>query len=569
MVFLLAASTTAQTSFSIDYRGPTISTRDPNGVAITEGDILTPSTASGFPGLAAPKPPTIAISAGMGGLRLMAYPGCVGSPPGTGCGVEVDALSYGRDGPASSSVGAGAYWFSVDKNAIGIPPTGAFPNVFTEGSTVFLEAAADVFIDLGIPMPPACPIVVPVVGNVGAIDGDGLPNAGGTTYPGLGLFETNPPGCPPPPFDLGDTVDAIDVDGPIGRRVFFSLDDVVINPTCGTAGTGSAAANGLFTGGDVLMIGPGLIQPIVYASAPLLGLNLLAVGQDDLDALALFENGDFIYQPSQIPYDWQNGATDMLLFSVRAGSAVVGRPSSNCGGRPIEPGDILTTPLAGGGSPFPAIFIAAETLGLRTNRSTPALPVGDDMDALDVVRDPVFDCQCNGVEDALELALANAGDANQNGIPDECEFPLFYCSGKTTSAGCVPFLTTEGTPSVSGVGVGPFNVISNDHVEGEVGIYLFSLKKNDLNFHGGKLCVRAPFTRLSTLIKTTDGLPCSSCPGHCRVFKRNFNQLIQSGSNPVLTCGQTVFVQVRQRDTADPAGFGDNLSNGVRFVIGP
>ena len=53
------------------------------------------------------------------------------------------------------------------------------------------------------------------------------------------------------------------------------------------------------------------------------------------------------------------------------------------------------------------------------------------------------------------------------------------------------------------------------------------------------------------------------------MFKRNFNQLIQSGSNPALTCGATVFAQVRQRDTADPAGFGDNLSNGVRFVIGP
>ena len=53
------------------------------------------------------------------------------------------------------------------------------------------------------------------------------------------------------------------------------------------------------------------------------------------------------------------------------------------------------------------------------------------------------------------------------------------------------------------------------------------------------------------------------------MFKRNFTQLIQSGVDPLLTPGQTVRVQVRQRDPADPTGFGDNLSNGISFVISP
>jgi hypothetical protein len=53
------------------------------------------------------------------------------------------------------------------------------------------------------------------------------------------------------------------------------------------------------------------------------------------------------------------------------------------------------------------------------------------------------------------------------------------------------------------------------------------------------------------------------------MFKRNFNELIQSGTDPALSIGANVWVQVRQRDTADPTGFGDNLSNGVRFVICP
>ena len=98
---------------------------------------------------------------------------------------------------------------------------------------------------------------------------------------------------------------------------------------------------------------------------------------------------------------------------------------------------------------------------------------------------------------------------------------------------------------------------------------LYSTKKGDLNFHGGKLCVKAPFKRLTTSIKATDGLACTGCAGNCRMFSRNFNQWIQSGLDPALTAGQQVYVQVRQRDPNDPLGFGDNLSDALSFVIGP
>jgi hypothetical protein len=144
--------------------------------------------------------------------------------------------------------------------------------------------------------------------------------------------------------------------------------------------------------------------------------------------------------------------------------------------------------------------------------------------------------------------------------------PEVYCTGKTTSAACVPFLSYTGTPSATS---GSFNILSNDHVEGQIGVYLYSLQKANLSFHGGKLCVKAPFQRLMSLVKATDGVACTSCAGNCRMFKRNFNALIQSGADPLLTPGQSVKVQVRQRDPADPTGFGDNLSNGLAFVILP
>ena len=52
------------------------------------------------------------------------------------------------------------------------------------------------------------------------------------------------------------------------------------------------------------------------------------------------------------------------------------------------------------------------------------------------------------------------------------------------------------------------------------------------------------------------------------MFKRNFNQWIQSGSDPALTAGQQVYVQVRQRDPNDSTGFGDSLSDALAFTIG-
>ena len=104
-------------------------------------------------------------------------------------------------------------------------------------------------------------------------------------------------------------------------------------------------------------------------------------------------------------------------------------------------------------------------------------------------------------------------------------------------------------------------------MEAHLGIYLYSFLKGNLNFHGDKLCVKSPFFRVKTLVKATDGIPCTSCAGNCRMFKRNLNALIQSTTDPLLTPGQSVKVQAQQRDPLDP--FVDNLSNGIAFVIGP
>ncbi len=571
----LSALAGAQTTFSIDVRAAQKGAPDScTGIPITEGDILGPVNpthppcVSNWPTVGPLPIPSNQQTGGPGGLGLPAHPAAVGLPPGMPGMVEIDALSYGRDGPALPGMPPGSYWFSVDGVATGVP-TAAAPSVFTEGAFGAREAAGDVFTDIGLPPPPVPPGAVPP-GNVGAIDGNGLLSATPFAYPGLGLLE--PMAVPPPPIaDTGDNLDAVDVDGPetpfnggvfpifSPTRTYFSLDGP------------SAVANGGFSGADVLFSFPGG-PPMLFAPGPALGLDLaLGPNTDNLDAVAVFKviPGP-IYAPSMMPFDWLAGAADMVLFSVAPGSAVVGMPDSIFG-IPISPGDILTAPLPvalGGLSPFPGIFVAAENVGLSTFRA--GFNFDDNLDALDVVCKPVLDCDANGVEDALDL-LGGAPDGNMNGLPDMCEIagavpptpPFTYCTGKTNSLNCIPFMSWSGTPSAGAI-PGAFRVQGNDVMPADFGLLLYGYSKANLSFHFGKLCVKGPMRILPP--KTPKAVPWG-CTG--AQLNRNFNKTITSGSDPMLTAGKRVFVQWLQRDPANPLGFGDNLTDGMSFVINP
>jgi hypothetical protein len=210
----------------------------------------------------------------------------------------------------------------------------------------------------------------PPLGNTLAVDGDGLAPG----LPGVGLIEPNPP---TPGFfpDPGDNLDAVDLGTTfpdLTGPVFFSLDSsypdfLEVFPV----NSSTAVFNG-FSGADVLVSFAGGL-PALAIPGPTLGLDLVAgFDTDDLDALA-FDDADSSL--SLTP-------GDRILFSVRRGSAVIGAPDSAFG-IPIEEGDVLTVPAFAGG--FPALFVAAESLGLATFRSGLPGPFGsDDLDALDV-----------------------------------------------------------------------------------------------------------------------------------------------------------------------------------------
>lgn len=382
-------------TFSVDFQGPTAMGATPegfgSGIPIGEGEILTPTVPGPFgpnpPSLGGPLPPPgIVVDAGAAPtVATTANPLYGGAGRALGIGAsffgtfEVDALSYGRDEQFFQP--HGSIVFSVDEFATGLAgPTP--PDVATEGAGGFTEAATDVFRYNGGTLPVAPPPIGPPPGggpgNTDYIDGNAVAPVGGFVGPGTGLVEPVTPALFTAADD-GDNLDALDIGTTptdLLGSIYISLDGSFADPLDFVFGinSGTAAANGVSAADILVSIGGALG---VYAPAGALGLDLL--GADDVDALILIEDGVAGFSP----------ATDIILFSVRRGSAVIGAPDSVFGVG-IEEGDILTVPFTG---PFamsanPAIFIAAEALGLLTARSglpLPFSPYGDDLDALSVV----------------------------------------------------------------------------------------------------------------------------------------------------------------------------------------
>ena len=348
LALLAPSATVAQPTYSIDFQGPTINMPDSaTTTPIGAGDILNPGAGT----------PAMAVSAAALGIV----------PSGATGQVEIDALSYGRDALVSQ-LGGPSILFSVDEFAAGIVGAPAPPNVTSEGVAGNQEASADVFSRLAMPPLPIGP--GPVFGNTGIIDGNGVAPF---FAPGSTLIEPNPPSLGLVP-DVGDNLDALGCNVRF-NRVYFSLDAAYLDPLEGApVNSGTAAANG-FAPGDILLSTPGG-TPVVWASHTALGLG----PQDDIDALILQDNGNGVFDPPAAAFDWMSGGADMVLFSVRRYSPLVGTFDAIFGQR-IEEGDILT--VTGNG---PGIVIAAEALGLRTVRSYGPGPYGfgDELDALSV-----------------------------------------------------------------------------------------------------------------------------------------------------------------------------------------
>jgi len=575
-------------AYSIDWQSTTVGVIDSSlGLFISPSDVLYPPAPFRTPQFGPLPPPTINIKGGVPSgpaphLALLTHPGCYGAIGGTPCPAEVDALDLGNAPPILPNQPFPGIHFSTDGWAFGIG-AGAPPSIATEGPVGDLQC--DVLVDLGLGVAaPLAPFFGANIGSISTLDGDGLTSGSGYVGKGLGLREPWFPGA------LSDNLDALAFTPvpPVGGNpyypatgVYFSLDSSFPDPLTGSLNLGTALLNG-FVGGDVLHQTAPNLPATVYAPAISLGLDIAGLDTDDLDALVIWENGTPGFQPSQQPFDWAGGATDMVLFSVRRGSAVVGMPDSIFG-LPINPGDILTTPksfFAGGVSPFPGILIAAENLGLgafgpgRTQISPIAL--GDELDALDIVG-VLNDCNGNGIDDAIDIANNTATDYNSNGVPDSCEPPFFTsfcfcppafapCGNFDLNAGCRnstgqgALLTPSGTNSVGADNL----VLTTTQMPTNKQCINFCSQNlsGPIPFYDGLRCLQGPLGRFN--IQNTGAFgQVSYGPGLVNYSVNNFpvfNWFIQ---------GSTFGFQTWYRDPGGPCNQFANLSNAVSVLFIP
>ena len=514
-----------------------------------EGDILTPPAGFGFAPLA-----RLAVLIPSEDLGLQPQ-NCV-PVEGQPCGLEVDALSAGTDvlfpGDPTLVGAGGTLWYSVDEFALGHPTAFFSPSVLSEGARAGVDdASADSFIAIGLPALPASP-AAGQVGTIGTIDGNGGVSTSGALHPGVGLDEPNPDVAGLP--DLGQNLDALDVGAGAGfpaSGIYFSLDSAFLDPAEGVLNSGSAAGQGAgFVGGDVLFQATAsATPPVIYAAAATLGLDQGGADEDDLDALILVENGTPGYQPSSDPNDWNTLGTDMLIFSVRRGSAIIGALDSFFGVA-IEEGDLLTTPVAGGNG-NPAIYIAAEVIGLATVRTHGEVR-GDDLNAADFHDQACIDCNANMTDDSEDIATGTSQDVDMNGVPDECPAVWTkYCVANANSTGSPADISASGTASSSAGDL----VLMSSPVPNQPGIFFHAANQIQTSFGNGFLCAGGGLSR--GLVVMGSGNSASYAYDNS-VPRRSLSAHIGSQRN-------------FQHWFRDPmgGGAGHNTSNGLWFIVLP
>jgi len=134
-----------------------------------------------------------------------------------------------------------------------------------------------------------------------------------------------------------------------------------------------------------------------------------------------------------------------------------------------------------------------------------------------------------------------------------------YCTGKTNSVGCVPTVSSSGSPTFTGVD--DFSVGASGALPSTPGLFFFgSQGPLSVPFFEGTLCVAPPLARTTLQLS-------SAGPGCSPTFSFAVGQplMVAYGLYP----GQTVHGQYWMRDPNQVDGTGVGLSNALEFSIQP
>lgn len=132
-----------------------------------------------------------------------------------------------------------------------------------------------------------------------------------------------------------------------------------------------------------------------------------------------------------------------------------------------------------------------------------------------------------------------------------------YCQGTLSSQGCQASMSATGIPSLNG---GNFIISATQTNSSSAGLFFYGLQPAAQALPMGRLCVGGSPTRVG--LQSTQGT--GGCTGR---MDFDFGALLQSGSDPSLTPGVTVYSQAWIRDQlGTPTSL---FSGALQFVIEP
>jgi parallel beta-helix repeat protein len=198
--------------------------------------------------------------------------------------------------------------------------------------------------------------------------------------------------------------------------------------------------------------------------------------------------------------------------------------------------------LAGsnGNTNLDPLFVDAANGDLRLLAGSPCIDTGD----------PLSEVDPDGTRADMGAFPSDNGGA-----------PSLYCTGKLNSLGCTPTVDFVGYASVSDSDA--FEITVHLVRNNKLGLYYYGYAASSTPFQGGIKCVSSPVIR-SPVQNAGGNATGDDCSG---AYAYDMNARIQSGNDPLLLVGVTVFGQFWMRDPQSPSTTG--LSNAIEFRVAP
>ena len=133
-----------------------------------------------------------------------------------------------------------------------------------------------------------------------------------------------------------------------------------------------------------------------------------------------------------------------------------------------------------------------------------------------------------------------------------------YCAAAEHAGGCVVSVSGVGTPSVT-PGT-PFELIGTQAPAHQPGMWFYGHAPDNAPFNSGRRCVLGPLQRTPP----TSAGGAGACGGELHF---DFGSWLQSGVDPTLTPGETIYGQFWYRDPAGP--FASELSQAWQLIVRP